>query len=218
MRYIFIFLCMGTILNAQDCSEHWEYYEWRVDLRRMTLQEHRIDVPIAKIQIDFLGAPVGLPYQYSRKLYSSMAEVTYFDGQKYALHQKAYAALIKMRQAAAQESIKLPINYSYRSIKEQQQIYKKLGAKVAERPGYSEHHLYTTVDFKWVNDHNSKFLWLLENAFAYGWVPTYFFRVDQRLKKEPWHWRYVGIDAADKFYCAWKKEIEACIYKIKRAE
>lgn len=220
MRYLFFLLIWSSALQAQDCPKAWMYYEWRVDLRKITLEEYRIEVPIDKIQIDFLGAPVGVPYKYGYKLYIKPEEVVHFEGDKFALHQQAYDALKALREASLADSLKLhfPIHYSYRSIEEQRKVYKRFGAKVAEKAGMSEHHLYTTIDFKWVNDHNERFLWLLENAFDYGWVPSYYFRVDQRLKKEPWHWRYVGELAADKFYCVWKKEIEAQIAKIKMAE
>jgi D-alanyl-D-alanine carboxypeptidase len=219
MRLLFFLLFSINILFAQeDCPKAWMYYEWRVDLRKITLEEYQIEVPIDKIQIDFLGAPVGVPYKFGYKFYVKPEEVAHFEEDEFALHQQAYEALKALRSAALADSLHLPIHYSYRSIEEQRKVYKRFGAKVAEKPGMSEHHLYTTIDLKWVSDHNERFLWLLENAFDYGWVPSYYFRVDQRLKKEPWHWRYVGKLAADKFYCAWKDEIEAKIEKIKKAQ
>lgn len=214
LLFFFISCYFVCALSAQDCSKAWMHYERRVALSESTIQKFGITIPIEKIQIDFLGAPVGIPYNYTLETYSPYADnILLKEEGNLLLHKEAYQSLLKMRQVAEQEGVKLTLNNTYRSYSEQKHLHRKLGAHQAEKPGYSEHHLYTAIDLEAVN--NDKLLWLLRNAFDYGWVPSYYFRLESRIKREPWHWRYVGVLAAKKFRCAWEMEINRTIWKLK---
>lgn len=207
-------LFISSFVHAQDCKKAWMHYELRLELSERTVQKFGVEVPIEKIQIDFLGAPIGIPFNYTTKEYSPYANhVVLKEEGNLFLHQEAYRALEAMRAIAEEEGIQLKLNNTYRSYSYQKHLHEKLGAHQAEKPGFSEHHLYTAVDFEKVS--NRRFLWLLQNAFEFGWVPSYYFRTGTKIKKEPWHWRYVGKLAAAKFRCAWELEIDRCIWKLK---
>lgn len=216
MRLLFFFICCIQFTQAQDCYKAWLHYEHRVQLSKITKDKFGINVPIDKIQIDFLGAPIGIPYQYNNKLYVAAKDTVRIDDNEFYLHKEAYKSLQSMRKAAEKDSLVLQLLSAYRTEKEQLYFYQRFGAKIAEQAGFSEHQLYTAIDIAYVNDHNIKFLWLLKHAFDYGWVPSYYYRVDNTRKKEAWHWRYVGIDAAFKFRCAWEKEIEQDIARLQK--
>ena len=69
-------------------------------------------------------------------------------------------------------------------------------------PGCSDHNLGLAVDIGTTNasvfENSEAFAWLMEHAEDYGFVLRYpKDKVDiTKVKYEPWHWRYVGIDAA----------------------
>lgn len=212
--FFFSLLLSITRLHAQDCGKSWMYYEDRVRLSELTEQSFGIVVPIEKIQIDFLGAPIGIPFNYCIQQYSPYSDnVTLKEEGNLLLHKAAHQALLAMRAVAKEAGIQLALNNTYRSYRHQKHLYHKLGAHQAEKPGYSEHHLYTAIDIKSVND--KKLLWLLRSAFDFGWIPSYYFRTGSQIKPEAWHWRYVGKLAAKKFRCAWEGEINRKIWKLK---
>ena len=78
------------------------------------------------------------------------------------------------------------------------------------RPGHSEHQLGLTIDFVAVGDTGLTSnweatptgAWMAQNAWKYGWLMSY-----PKGKKaltcysyEPWHYRYVGRDLAEKIH------------------
>lgn len=200
--------------QAQDCPKAWMYYEQRVLLSKAASKNLGFEIPIEKIQIDFMGAPVGVPYAYAQEEYSpSQDRLLIPESDHLWMHKAAYQSWLQLKYAAALDHVSLELNNVFRNYSEQVAVYKKYGARRAERAGYSEHHLYTAADLKGVN--NRAFLWLLEHAFEYGWAPTYFFRMQPKIMRERWHWRYIGPLAAQKFYCAWKTEIEQQIQELR---
>jgi zinc D-Ala-D-Ala carboxypeptidase len=207
-------LVLPAVLFSQDCSKAWMHHDLRTQLSTQTMKEFDIQVPVQKIQIDFLGAPVGIPFNYSINNYCPFSDVVIVDEIKnLLLHKLAFQNLQKMRRASG---FSFHINFCYRSYSEQKALFDKLGPELAEKPGYSEHHLYTAVDIRGLSSH--QFLWLLQNAFDFGWVPSYYFRMGSQVKKETWHWRYVGKLAALKFRCAWEAEINKKILKLKSSK
>lgn len=73
--------------------------------------------------------------------------------------------------------------------------------------GYSEHQLGTTLDFTTTPtagalegfDKTPEYAWLLANAYKYGFVLSYP-AGNEYYKFEPWHWRYVGLELAEKVH------------------
>ena len=131
---------------------------------------------------------------------------------------RIYPELQQMFDDARAAGLALFVREGYRTTKEQQQIMddrikeyenqgcsKKEAKKKAEEyvaiPGTSEHQLGLSVD---INADTSKcssdavYQWLDENAYKYGFVKRY--PEDKTditsINNEPWHYRYVGKDAA----------------------
>lgn len=102
---------------------------------------------------------------------------------------------------------------AYRSYEKQQVAWDRwvstyeYGDLLSARPGTSEHHLGTTVDFgspELNNQFHTRFaqtaegIWLADNAHRYGFTMSYpseAFELTEFLF-EPWHFRYVGVSLA----------------------
>lgn len=122
--------------------------------------------------------------------------------------------------AARQAGNPVKINSAYRSYEKQELVYQdhvdRLGVDQARieaaRPGHSEHQLGMTLDIgsasggapwsggDWGKSPAGK--WMAQNGWNYGFIMSY-----PKGKKavtcymyEPWHWRYVGRDAAAKVH------------------
>ena len=127
-----------------------------------------------------------------------------------------------MFDAARVEGIYPIVREGYRTEEEQQAIFdEKVQAYInegysrsrAERtakewvalPGTSEHQLGIAVDInadKSKCSNNEVYAWLAENAHEYGFILRY---PQGKLEMtgisyEPWHYRYVGVDAAQEIY------------------
>ena len=131
---------------------------------------------------------------------------------------RIYPELQEMFNDARAVGLSLFVREGYRTTKEQQQImndkikeYKNQGyskreaKKMAEEyvavPGTSEHQLGLSVDINADTtkcSSNKVYRWLDENAYKYGFVKRY--PADKTditgISNEPWHYRYVGKDAA----------------------
>lgn len=83
------------------------------------------------------------------------------------------------------------------------QAKRKAREEVA-KPGTSEHELGLAVDINAADASSQEqvYSWLLKNAYKYGFILRY---PDGKeditgIEYEPWHYRYVGKDAAQKIY------------------
>ena len=128
------------------------------------------------------------------------------------LQEEAVTNFVRMARAAKEEGLKIIANSSYRSYEEQDNIYnsflKKHGTEYAEEysahAGYSEHETGLAVDIDAYQssaddfENSNEYAWLLENSYKYGYILRY--PKDKEIitgySYEPWHYRYVGIDAA----------------------
>ncbi len=124
--------------------------------------------------------------------------------------------LREMARAARQAHAALAVQSAYRSSSRQASLFSsyarrqgyRRAALISARRGHSEHQLGTTIDFKskggrapwyytdWARTSAGK--WMQNNGWRYGWVMSY---PKGSLKQtcykyEPWHYRYVGRDAA----------------------
>jgi LAS superfamily LD-carboxypeptidase LdcB len=100
---------------------------------------------------------------------------------------------------------------SYRSFSEQSSLKTSYrityGAGTANSfsadQGYSEHQLGTAVDLTTdtlganftVFDKTTTYVWLMNNAYKYGFVISYP-KANKYYTYEPWHWRFVGVALA----------------------
>ena len=124
----------------------------------------------------------------------------------------------KMYDAAAAQGIYLTPYSGYRSIEHQNRIfnsfvdnYKKQGystdaakykaSRTSLPPGTSEHNMGMAMDIintktDFVN--SKEYAWLDANAQDYGFILRYQKNKTDvtQIVHEPWHWRYVGVEAA----------------------
>ena len=145
-------------------------------------------------------------------------DLVYVCGSGERLDRKVAVQYEKMYKAAAKEGVYLTPCSGYRSYDLQERnynrkvdYYKSQGYSTAQAkikaatiimpPGSSEHNLGYAMDILCVEEYfeNSKqFKWLQKNAADYGFILRYP-KDKQNITKvtyEPWHWRYVGVDAA----------------------
>ena len=155
-----------------------------------------------------------LPEDYSVEL----TELS--NGQK--VDSRIYPALQEMFDAARAEGIYPIVREGYRTAEEQQEIlddkiqtyinqgYSQSRAERTAKewvalPGTSEHQLGIAVD---INADKSKcsneevYTWLAENAYKYGFILRYPMGKQEitGTSYEPWHYRYVGVEAAKEIY------------------
>ena len=129
------------------------------------------------------------------------------------LRSEALEHLEKLYQAAAEDGITLGIRSAYRSYSTQKGLFSDYVSRHGEeeanrfsaRPGQSEHQLGTTVDFGGTAvDFTAAFgetdqgRWLAENAHKYGFALSYPQNKEHITGYiyEPWHFRYIGVEAA----------------------
>lgn len=138
------------------------------------------------------------------------------NGEK--VDKRIYPQLQKMFDDARAAGLELFVREGYRTTREQQEIMdekieeyraegyshseaKELAEKYVAIPGTSEHQLGLSVD---INADTSKcsseavYAWLAENAYRYGFIKRY---PNEKVEitginNEPWHYRYVGTEAA----------------------
>lgn len=148
-------------------------------------------------------------------------ELTQLDNGQ-SIDSRIYDALQEMFDAARADGIYPIVAAGYRTAEKQQSImdekiqelraqgYSKADAKkeakrlVAE-PGASEHQLGIAVDINADGIHstgNEVYQWLANHAYHYGFIQRYpESKVEiTGINYEPWHYRYVGIDAAKEIH------------------
>lgn len=145
-------------------------------------------------------------------------DLVYVCGSSERLDSKVAKHYEKMYKAAEKDSVYLTPCSGYRSYETQERnynnkigYYESLGysekdaaikaATIIMPPGSSEHNLGYAMDIvcvdEWFED-TDEFQWLMNNAADYGFILRYP-KNKQDITKvtyEPWHWRYVGVEAA----------------------
>lgn len=127
------------------------------------------------------------------------------------LQREAAQYFMKMVDAAKLDGIKLWNVSGYRSYYTQKTIYNNYvnrdGVSKADtysaRPGSSEHQTGLASDINTASsaahfENTKEYAWLINNSYKYGFILRYL--KDKTFitgyKYEPWHYRYVGVDAA----------------------
>lgn len=148
-----------------------------------------------------------------------------FDVQMDSRLQEPYEALYN---AAMADGMNLWISSCYRSQELQQELFDReiannirngMTSEEAEsaaeiavaRPGYSEHNTGLAIDFNGVSPEfkeTKEYQWLQEHAAEYGFVLRYPEGKESitHIMYEPWHYRYVGVEHAEKM-----KELGMCL-------
>ena len=126
----------------------------------------------------------------------------------------AFNAYKKMSDAASSEGYEIVINSAYRSYDEQEELIdyymKTYGQnyvdKFVAKSGFSEHQTGLAFDIgsRKVNvfANSKEYEWMLENAHKYGFILRFSKRYEgvTGFRSEPWHYRYVGVEAATYIY------------------
>lgn len=155
-----------------------------------------------------------LPEDYSVEL----TELS--NGQK--VDSRMYPYLQGMFDAAREEGVYPVVREGYRIAEEQQEIledriqtyinqgYSRSRAERTAKewvalPGTSEHQLGIAVDInadKSMCSNEEVYAWLAENAYKYGFILRYPLEKQEitGTSYEPWHYRYVGEEAALEIY------------------
>ena len=155
-----------------------------------------------------------LPEDYSVEL----TELS--NGQK--VDSRIYPYLQGMFDAAREEGVYPVVREGYRTAEEQQEIledriqtyinqgYSRSRAERTAKewvalPGTSEHQLGIAVDInadKSMCSNEEVYAWLAENAYKYGFILRYPLEKQEitGTSYEPWHYRYVGEEAALEIY------------------
>jgi len=133
-----------------------------------------------------------------------------------SVRQDVLDAFIEMAKAAREEDIVLVINSSYRSYKDQDDIWKyrkqnygiEKADQYAARAGHSEHQSGLAIDIAQYNskeqdfENTEAFTWLENNAHKYGFILR--FKKDAQditgYAYESWHYRYLGKDVATRVH------------------
>ena len=135
---------------------------------------------------------------------------------------RIYPELQEMFNAARAQGYGLFVREGYRTQEEQQQLMdekieayenegkskpeaKKLAEQWVAIPGTSEHQLGIAVDINADTSKSSRadvYNWLEENAHRYGFIKRYPSNKTDitGVINEPWHYRYVGKEAASEIY------------------
>ncbi len=143
--------------------------------------------------------------------------------QGYKVDKRIKGALSDMIEAAKKDNVELTICYGYRTYEQSALLFKKQinyqlskgmsyesaveqAAKWVAPPGSSEHHTglavdivtpsYQLLEHEFQNTEAGH--WLKKNAYKYGFILRY--PIDKQsitgITFEPWHYRFVGKDAA----------------------
>lgn len=152
--------------------------------------------------------------------------VTYIDG--YLIVNKTYTlpssygngltnatteAFNKMQAAAKVDGLNIYISSGFRSYSYQKTLYNNYvnrdGVTAADtysaRAGHSEHQSGLAFDVNTINDsfaNTEEGKWLNDNCYKYGFILRYpNGKSDETgYQYEPWHFRYVGVELAEKLY------------------
>lgn len=135
------------------------------------------------------------------------------------LRQEAVESIVQMLEAAKKEGYEIVVVSAYRSWYYQRELYlaaiKKYGADqtAVAKPGRSEHQLGLAVDLARKDKkclllkcfkNTPEYKWLVNNSYKFGFIQPYF-KYNILYMEEPWHFRYVGKEAAKDFYETYMK-------------
>ena len=120
------------------------------------------------------------------------------------LEKETFEAAKEMFAAAERDGIDgFIVTSGYRDSKKQAELYAEKPEGVAAMPGYSEHE--TGLAFDVTCRHNSggfedteQYAWLVGHCWEYGFILRYTKEMSEEtgITFEPWHYRYVGKEAA----------------------
>ncbi|MBO4770618.1 MAG: D-alanyl-D-alanine carboxypeptidase family protein [Clostridia bacterium] len=181
------------------CSGAAKYLEY-IKTENLTLVNKQNEVPedylpdLYKKTGMMKEAYFALQAMFAQYKYETGKTVSYNTKLAYRSYEYQYNLFAKYTR---QEKEKHP-NYTDEQIRQLVNTYSAI-------PGQSEHHTGLCLDFTPVSDSFAKsdwFKWLSKNAYHFGFILRYGKnQIDiTGYKYEPWHWRFVGRDAATEIF------------------
>lgn len=123
------------------------------------------------------------------------------------LTRETYEAVEKMFHAAEEQDVNgFIVTSGYRSYERQAEVYAESEPGKAQQPGASEHQtgLAFDVTTETSNGFEStpQYAWLSQHAHEYGFIQRYPANKSgiTGISYEPWHYRYVGVDASARMH------------------
>ena len=144
----------------------------------------------------------------------TLVELDKCSKEEHYLTKEAKEAYDKLCDAITKDGLNLSVNSSYRSYKDQEEIYetylnlygKNYVNKYVAVPGYSEHQTGLALDVMSLSGNvfklTDEYLWMKENAHKYGFILRYDEGKEDitGYNSESWHYRYVGEKIAKEVY------------------
>ena len=206
----------GFILRYPEGGEYYTgntYEPWHIRYvgeeaateiaeRGITLEEYLGNDPASIDYLVLVNPHNALPASWEDRI--ELAAMTNRHGETIEVERIAYDAYLRLREALLPEGVHLDINSAYRSVRSQEALVKsfteKYGKGYVEQyvavPGYSEHHTGLAIDLYL----ESQAVWSKIHAklAAYGFILRYPEGKENLTGYgyEPWHIRYVGLQAA----------------------
>ena len=204
--------------NAQNAFGYWVVTNGKVNTAATWKYNYALPTPkVADTSGDWKLLLVNRDYSLPTN-YLSNVSLVYVCNSSERLDSRVAPQYEKMYNAAARDGIYLTPCSGYRSYDLQKRNfenrinsnisygYSKVNAtieasKVILPPGTSEHNAGLAMDIICVQDsfeNSPQYRWLCAHAQDYGFILRYP-KDKQNITKivfEPWHWRYVGVDAA----------------------
>ena len=119
------------------------------------------------------------------------------------LTRETYEAMERMFHAAEEADMNgYIVTSGYRSYQRQQEVYAQSEPGKAQQPGASEHQtglaFDVTVETNDGFESTPQYAWLMKHAHEYGFIQRYPANKSDitGISYEPWHYRYVGVEAA----------------------
>ncbi|MBR6221774.1 MAG: M15 family metallopeptidase [Clostridia bacterium] len=152
-----------------------------------------------RLSADYVPDELVNLYQQRHSFRLASSEIT--------LTRQTYAAMENMFHAAEEANMNgYIVTSGYRSYRRQQEVYAQSEPGKAQEPGASEHQtglaFDVTVETGEGFENTPQYAWLMEHAHEYGFIQRYpANKADiTGISYEPWHYRYVGVEAATRMY------------------
>ena len=155
-------------------------------------EAHRLDA-------DYVPDGLVNLYQQRHSFRLASSEIT--------LTRETYEAMEQMFHAAEEADMNgYIVTSGYRSYQRQQEVYAQSEPGKAQQPGASEHQtglaFDVTVETNDGFESTPQYAWLMQHAHEYGFIQRYPANKSDvtGISYEPWHYRYVGVDAASRMH------------------
>ena len=152
-------------------------------------------------RLDESYVPEGLVNLYQQRHSFRMASSEIY------LTRQTYEAMEQMFHAAEEADMNgYIVTSGYRSYQRQAEVYAQSEPGKAQQPGASEHQtglaFDVTVETNDGFESTPQYAWLMAHAHEYGFIQRYpANKADVTgISYEPWHYRYVGVDAATRMH------------------